>query len=126
IFERQGQLMEVEPRRLIDSATGLNNRLGLERVLAEWTADPANSRRASFALMDIDRMGRVNEEHGPLVADRVIAEVGRLVTETLRRDRGFDAVARLSGQILAVFLGDTEAPNAGLALERVRQTIQAH
>ncbi len=121
-----GRLMELNPQRLIDPATKIHNRLGLERMLGGWWADdPSRSRQATFALVDIDRLRRINEQWGPLIGDRLAAHVGRRIAQTLRSNRGFDVAGRLSGQTFAMFLGDTGPSNATVPLERIRQTIAA-
>jgi diguanylate cyclase (GGDEF)-like protein len=127
ILHHDRRLMALDPERLMDAATGVYNRLGMERMLEGWWAnDPARARQASFALVDVDRLGRINEEHGPLVGDRAINHLGRLVSEALRHNRGSDVAGRLGGQTFALFFGDTAPQNVVTALERIRQTMGAN
>jgi diguanylate cyclase (GGDEF)-like protein len=122
----EGRLAGTERQRLIDPATNVYNRLGLERALAEWwKGDPTGSRKAAFALVDIDHLRRINEQWGPLVGERLAARVGRRIAQTLRSNRGFDVAGRLGGQTFAMFLGDTEPDKATIPVERVRQTVAA-
>jgi diguanylate cyclase len=120
------QLATVGSNLQHDHATGLANRIGLELVLHDWwQGDPARERQLTVAVIDIDRLSRVNQRLGTRVGDRAIAALARLLGDTFRRDRGTDRMIRLSGQSFLVLLGDT-GPHHGLtAIERARQTVEA-
>jgi diguanylate cyclase (GGDEF)-like protein len=127
VLHQEQRLLALDPNRLVDAAAGVHNRLGLERMLAGWwDADPVRSRQASFALVDIDRLGRINEEHGPVVGDSAISHIGRRIGENLRRNRGFDVAGRLAGQTFAMFLADTAPQDVVLVVERIRQGVMAN
>lgn len=73
-----------------DPMTGLLNRFGLERRLA----DGAGEQPLSLLFVDLDHFKQVNDRHGHRAGDTVLAEVAdRLTTDR----RPGDLVARLGG-----------------------------
>ena len=98
-------------RRLrYDLATGLANRDEFMRLLQEALA-AAN--RDGFKLVvgviDLDDFGRLNAEHGQLVADAVLLQLSGRLQATLRGSRGAspdtaDQLARLHGDEFAVLM----------------------
>jgi diguanylate cyclase (GGDEF)-like protein len=113
------------PRDLtFDSASALPNRIGLEALLRDWWRDdPKRQRALSCALVDVDRFFRLNERLGPRRLDALLAGLGRWLDGQVRHDRGHDEVARVGGQSFLLLLGDTPLPNAIMAAERIRQTL---
>jgi diguanylate cyclase (GGDEF)-like protein len=121
-----GQLQTLSSSVQLDYLTGLPNRIGIEALFEAWSReDPTRSRPLSIALVDIDRFSRINHRLGTRGGDRAIAAVARLLAEVIRKDRGYDRLARAGGETFLLLYGDT-GPHSGLtALERVRQTIEA-
>jgi diguanylate cyclase len=124
---RAGQrIAELGPTCQIDQTTGLPSRIGVELVLsAWWREDQDRSRPLSVVLIDIDRFARVNQRLGTRAGDRAIAAVGRVIDETIRKDRGYDRLSRIGGELFAVVMGDTGPHQALTAAERLRQTVEA-
>jgi diguanylate cyclase (GGDEF)-like protein len=122
----QEQRLETLDKRLqTDDLTGVYNRSGMERVLYEWWRDdPSRIRQASVAMLDLDRFGRLNEQHGVTVGDRVLQGFAELLQELIGKDREFDLLCRFSGQRFVVFFGDTGPRAATNTIERIRQTIE--
>ncbi|MBL8784879.1 MAG: GGDEF domain-containing protein [Deltaproteobacteria bacterium] len=75
------------------------------------------SRPLTFAYIDLDHFKLVNDRHGHLEGDRVLAEVAALLRRELRE---VDLVARLGGDEFAIVLVDCDDAGARVALERVR------
>lgn len=110
----------------LDPLTGQISRLGTEKLLALWWQDdPQRLRLVSCALVDIDRFNRFNERLGHRAGDRLLCSIADLLQQGIRTDRGFDRLARVAGQQFLLFFGDTGPKNAGSALERIRQSIEA-
>lgn len=124
---RAGKRLEtLGPAVLRDPVTGLANRIGSEAFLDAWNrSDSARSQPLSIALFDIDRFAGVNQRLGPRVGDRTISALGNLLNELVRKDRGFDRLARYGGQSFFMLLGDTRPHSALTAVERARQSIEA-
>jgi diguanylate cyclase len=109
-----------------DYATGLPNRVGLETLLAAWwREDEQRTRLLSAVLIDIDRFGRVNQRLGARSGDRAIVAIGRLIDESLTKDRGFERLVRIGGEAFLVLQGDVGPHQALTAAERLRQSIEA-
>ncbi len=126
IMVSEGRLESLDKKLQIDSLTGLINRTGLETTFCQWWRDdPNRKRQLSLILVDIDRFSKINERYGALNGDLLIGGFGKLIDDCLRKNRGFDLVARCEGQRFALFTGDTGPQNATSCIERVRQTLEA-
>jgi diguanylate cyclase (GGDEF)-like protein len=124
---RAGERFEsLGPSVLRDPVTGLSNRVGSEAFLEGWwKSDPDRARPLSIAIIDIDRFTAVNHRLGTRAGDRTITALGKLLDDLIRKDRGFDRLARHGGQSFFLLLGDTGPHNGLTAIERFRQTIEA-
>jgi diguanylate cyclase (GGDEF)-like protein len=106
--------------------TKLPNRIGLENLLeAWWREDPQRSRLLSAIMIDIDRFGRLNLRLGTRSGDGAIVAVGRLIEDSLGKDRGFERLVRIGGESFFVLQGDVGPHQALAAAERLRQAIEA-
>ena len=111
-------------RQIGDSLTF--TRLGLEVLFAEWAQrDPERMRLASAAVLDLDHFGQLNQRLGMEQSNAVVDRCADLLHDMIRKDRGFDRIAKISGQRFLIYLGDTSAANALQGAERIRQSIEA-
>ena len=98
----QARIDYLEGLSVTDELTGLLNRRGL---LAQLDRALAAARRGGphgvLMICDLDRFKAINDEHGHLVGDEVLCQVGRLLTRHVRRA---DTVARLGGDEFAILL----------------------
>ena len=120
----QEQAAEIEThisRSLTDSLTGLPNRREfndrLDERMSAW-----NRRKEVFTLilLDVDNFKRLNDQHGHVVGDRVLAGIGPALRAAVRRE---DAVARYGGEEFAVLLPSTSLEQATRAAQNVRDAI---
>jgi predicted signal transduction protein with EAL and GGDEF domain len=75
-----------------DELTGVGNYRALHERLAEEIARHQRHRREfALVLLDLDGFKQINEEHGHLEGDRLLAEIGRALREEVR---GEDSVFR--------------------------------
>ncbi len=118
---------EAAIRRLAfyDPLTGLaNRRLLLDRLHQTLAAAARTGRDGALIFIDLDNFKQLNDTRGHQIGDLLLAEVGRRLTETVRRS---DSVARLGGDEFVVLLqdlGDDPAQAAALA-EAVGEKIIA-
>lgn len=108
-----------------DAETGFRNYAGLEIELTKWIeGDPGRQRLASALLLDIGQMGFFNRQHGTRFGDRLLVAAGSLLKDVMRKDRGYEVVARMHGQQFLLFFGDTGPRGATSAAERIRQSFK--
>lgn len=107
----------------IDFATKLYNRAGLEYVVRQFYADTSGDEIASLMVCDVDDCGSLNEQWGVVTTDLVLAQLARELDGSIRKERGFDRVARLGGQTLAMFLGYTDLDGAARFADRWRLRV---
>ncbi len=88
----------LEHAATIDDLTGLPNRLALARCLRQIEGLGED---CALLFVDIDDFKRINDLHGHLVGDRVLATVADRLKRSVRAD---DVVTRLHGDEFAVLL----------------------
>src|SRR5438874_4629891 len=120
----QEQAVEIEAhmsRSLTDPLTGLPNRREfnerLEQRMGAW-----NRRREVFSLLmlDVDHFKKLNDRHGHLAGDQVLAAIGRALRGAIRRE---DSVARYGGEEFAILLPSTSLEQAVLVAQKVREAL---
>jgi diguanylate cyclase (GGDEF)-like protein len=72
----------------------------------------------SVLLLDVDHFKKINDRHGHLVGDRVLAALGKKLNEKLRKT---DLAGRYGGEEFAVVLPLTDQEGAKIIAERVRE-----
>ncbi|ODV42321.1 histidine kinase [Cupriavidus sp. UYMMa02A] len=115
--ERQ-KLRSLEAQTLSDHLTGLLNRKGFDRRLAEALARAdSDGRAAALLLVDLDDFKAVNDGYGHAIGDHLLATFAQRLTGSVRKN---DAVARIGGDEFAVIL---ENVGDARAVERIANTI---
>ncbi|MCC4595516.1 diguanylate cyclase [Xanthomonas campestris pv. phormiicola] len=102
-----------------DDLTGLLNRVGiLDGLAAQIQQCQHDGSALAVAMIDLDHFKQINDQHGHLIGDAVLARVGRRMNANLR---GADLIGRYGGEeLLAVLPGLLPpAQNRLLALHRV-------
>jgi diguanylate cyclase (GGDEF)-like protein len=112
----------LEAQARTDALTGLANRHDLDQVLDDAVTRAREAGRPlTFAMADVDRFKRVNDEHGHAAGDRVL----RAVAATLRAVPGAGAVIRFGGEEFLVLLPDVPADEAVERLDAARRACAA-
>jgi diguanylate cyclase (GGDEF)-like protein len=114
---------QAQAMALRDALTGLPNRTLLEDRLAQAIAQCLRSgKRLAVVFIDLDNFKQINDAHGHRVGDRILVEVGRCVSATVRK---IDTVARWGGDELILLLPGLSAPAQARAVcERLKRTVQ--
>lgn len=110
-----------------DPLTGLPTRLQLLQALD--SAIPSSSRRGRpFALfyLDLDGLGRINEQYGRATGDRVLEIIAERLRQTMRDE---DTVARLGSDEFGLLveslpLPEAAAPIGDKLLFRLREAVE--
>jgi diguanylate cyclase (GGDEF)-like protein len=114
---------ELELLATTDELTGLHNRRSLLHKLKFETARSRRFRSPLSAVMiDLDHFKRINDEYGHAVGDQVLANVGRLLRESVRV---IDVPGRYGGEELCVILPNTPLEGAVKFAETLRGKIEA-
>ena len=104
-----------------DEKTGLYNYRFFKAVFEmELEKAKRGKQKLSFAVIDIDFFKKVNDTHGHLVGDEILVELGRVLTDELRK---YDVLARFGGEEFFVFFPGTSVVRAKQIAERLRKSV---
>lgn len=112
---------EVRDNGLRDGLTGCFNRShGLEQLETELMRARRTDSALSVMMFDVDQFKRINDAHGHLCGDQVLAAIGSRLNQVLRRS---DLRCRYGGDEFMIVLPDTPAAGAARVAEWVRGEI---
>jgi diguanylate cyclase (GGDEF)-like protein len=120
----QVQANEIETyisRSLTDPLTGLPNRREFDNRMEERMA--AWKRRQeifSLLIVDVDHFKKLNDQHGHLAGDQMLAAMGKALRSAIRRE---DAVARYGGEEFAMLLPHTSLEQAVHVAQNVHDAV---
>ncbi len=119
-LRRQNRLLEE--LSVTDGLTGAGNRKKLDSVLAERLALFRRHRRPfALVMLDLDHFKALNDTHGHLAGDRVLAEVAGILKASVR---GVDHVGRYGGEEFAIVLVEATLEGALDTAERIREAVE--
>ena len=105
----------------VDQLTGC---LRYERVLEMMKAEVQRSTRQGHELsccfFDIDHFKAINDEHGHVMGNRVLASAGEALIQSAR---GFDCVGRFGGDEFVIVMPETSLADARRAAGRMRRAV---
>ena len=78
----------------------------------------ASGQTLSLLVVDVDHFKLVNDRHGHPTGDRVLQALARFLRQRLRKT---DVVARYGGEEFAAVLCDTDATNATVMMDKLRE-----
>ena len=108
---------------LHDALTGLPNRRALEQALQrEWERWRRHRHPFAVVALDLDHFKSVNDQHGHLVGDELLAAVGQRLTAAVR---GADVVARTGGEEFLVLMPDIDDDPTGAAAWAAAERLRA-
>jgi diguanylate cyclase (GGDEF)-like protein len=106
-----------------DPLTGLWNRRFFEERLTEELSRSqraGSSRRFSVMILDLNDFKATNDQHGHLVGDAVLKQVGDFLVTHLRHH---DVACRTGGDEFSVLLPDLSESDCGHLIERLRAAL---
>jgi diguanylate cyclase (GGDEF)-like protein len=120
----EDQAVEIEAhisRSLTDPLTGLPNRREFnDRLEERMSAWKRRNEVFSLLMLDVDHFKALNDQHGHLAGDQVLATIARVLRGAVRRE---DIVARFGGEEFAILLPNTSLEQAMLVAEKVREAV---
>jgi diguanylate cyclase (GGDEF)-like protein len=123
LIHRALEVPNMREQRREDGLTQLSTASSFaDAVRRELSRAERFGRSVALLVVDIDRLGDVNTDHGHQAGDSVIREVARLLKEGVR---GYDVAARVVGGQFALLLPEIDRDGAGAFAERLRREIAA-
>jgi diguanylate cyclase (GGDEF)-like protein len=112
---------EVEKLTTVDALTGLHTRSHFNAASAiEFRRSSRFRLKLSVIMLDIDHLMRVNDGHGRIAGDKVLAGVAGVC---LRGIRMTDLHARYGGEEFCFLLPETDQKGAHVLAERLRASV---
>jgi diguanylate cyclase len=111
------QLEQARAESLLDPLTGLKNRRGFERAVADLDGIEG----AALLVADIDHFKAINDTHGHLLGDQALRAIGRILHDNSKRR---DLVGRWGGEEFTILLLRTPVTGAQAVAEQIRAAVQ--
>lgn len=107
---------------MVDQLTGLFTRNSLAEMAPRALAEARRHRwPVSLLVIDLDHFKKINDTHGHLVGDSVLAEVGTLLKGVCRPE---DQAARFGGEEMILMMPHCELESAQNRAEFIRKKIE--
>ena len=112
----------LEKLALTDPLTGLPNRRAMDRL-----AEKELRRRDRYpgpiaiGLIDVDHFKRINDQYLFPGGDKVLVDLGRVMTSSLR---AIDLLGRMGGEEFLLIAPETDLEGAKVLGERIRATVE--
>lgn len=116
-----GSNLALRERAMLDDLTGLPDRRQFSREVARHIEMARRiGRPLSCIIMDVDDFKKVNERYGHPAGDKVIRQIGTVIS---RAKRTYDSVARLGGDEFGWLLVDADRQQAIQAADRIHGLV---
>jgi two-component system cell cycle response regulator len=125
-FTYHDRLEETFQQKMYEAALrdGLTKAFNKQHFLDRLESELAFARRhrtnLSLVMFDVDHFKVVNDTHGHLCGDYVLARLGKLGQAQVRTE---DLFARYGGEEFAIICRGVEGPKAAIFAERVRAVV---
>jgi diguanylate cyclase (GGDEF)-like protein len=122
----QDELDENFQREMLESAlcdplTGAyNRRFFLDRLEGEFRFAKRHEVAMSIVMIDVDHFKEVNDTHGHVVGDAVLADVANTIRPSIR---GEDVFARYGGEEFVLLCRASDSEQCRVVAERIRTRI---
>jgi diguanylate cyclase (GGDEF)-like protein len=121
LLQRSLRHAELEHASRIDAKTGLLNAVTWQReARVEISRASRTHAPLAVAMLDIDHFKAVNDTHGHLTGDAVLAALSATLRALLR---DYDLIGRFGGEEFAILLPQTDAATAAQITERLRAKL---
>ena len=106
-----------------DALTDLPNRRALDGAMERISWEARRGTPGALMILDVDNFKPANDTLGHIGGDQLLAELAKLLRETLRPG---DFLARLGGDEFAVLVQDTSIDGARAIADRLRCAVATH
>ncbi|MEX0615973.1 MAG: diguanylate cyclase [Methylophaga sp.] len=121
VRELRAQQNSLYSLAMLDQLTQLFNRHALREFAGKYFSEAYRFKRdLSMAVLDLDNFRALNDEHGHIKGDQVLAELGNWLK---RHVRDVDMVARWAGEEFVMLLPDCDAEGAAALMERMQKRL---
>ena len=114
---------ELEYKASHDPLTGLYNRISLSAFFKREAGktDIYNHHKLALIFLDIDNFKSVNDTYGHEIGDKILREVAKIISESLRRT---DLPFRFGGDEFLILASVKNSNEAVKIAERIRKRIE--
>jgi diguanylate cyclase (GGDEF)-like protein len=107
-----------------DHLTGLcNRRAAMSRIQEEIELVREKGYSLAVMMLDLDHFKQINDVHGHLTGDRVLASVGQILRRHVRET---DLAARIGGEEFLVIEPRTTLQEASIVAARIASAVEEH
>jgi len=103
-----------------DPLTDLRNRRAFDERIDEIIGLIRDNHQTCLILFDIDHFKNINDQHGHSIGDKVLYELGQLVSQRMRRT---DRFYRIGGEEFAIILINTNCNDAIEVTDDIRSLV---
>jgi diguanylate cyclase (GGDEF)-like protein len=115
---------KIEKLATFDSLTNVYVRGVIMRVIKnEYEKYKRYKTPFSLIMIDVDHFKNINDTYGHVVGDLVLTGIAGIMLNNIRES---DSIGRYGGEEFIVFLPETNAKNAAIVAEKLRQKIASH
>lgn len=112
---------EYERLAFTDPLTNIyNRRFFNEIIIKEWERAKRSNSSVSIVIFDIDHFKQINDKHGHLIGDQVLANLAAFCDSNMRN---MDIFARYGGDEFIILMPDTDQESAHQTIERLRASV---
>lgn len=120
--ELRAQQQSLYSLAMLDETSGLFNRHALREFAGKYFSEAQRfDRTLSLAVMDIDHMKQINEQHGFERGDQLLTELGAWLK---RHVRDVDLIARWAGDELVFLLPGCDLDSANGLMDRMLELLR--
>lgn len=121
VLRERRRLRQARRSALLDSLTGVANRLAFEeRLRGEWQRAFRHDRPLGIIVLDVDGLKEVNDTLGHPAGDDALRRVGSVLSD---RIRGSDFAARIGGDEFVVLTAETGAGGLEALAASLREAL---
>lgn len=118
----QQQRIQLYEMAMTDPLTGLYNRNSLAEFASKITsAANRHDMDLSVIIIDLDHFKEINDTHGHLAGDQVLASIGAMLTASCREE---DFAVRFGGEEMLLILPHCSLADARTRAEELRQRLE--